>query len=74
MTAGRCNEFAAPFRSGLGPVFDEPWCGPTGDADTDIARMERAAGTICGWCGKPLEAWEDLREWCCTLCSFEVRT
>ena len=54
----------------LGPVFDEPWTGATGDADTDIARMERAASKVCGWCGRRLQAWEDLREWACVICAW----
>lgn len=53
----------------LGPVWREPWTGPTGDADTDIARMERAATKMCGWCGRKLDAWENLDEWCCTICA-----
>jgi len=56
----------------LGPVWREPWIGATGDADTDIARMERAAGKVCGWCGEQYEAWMDLDEWVCARCVSTV--
>lgn len=56
--------------TGLGPVFDEPWTGPTGDPETDIGRMERAASKRCGNCGQRLRSYEDLNEWLCTICGW----
>lgn len=50
------------------------WHGPMMEIDPDpdivIARMEIASTKVCGWCGRKYDAWMDLDEWVCFLCSM----
>ena len=40
------------------------------DPEVVIARMEIASTKVCGNCGRTYDAWMDLDEWVCYLCSL----
>jgi hypothetical protein len=56
-----------PYGPLRGDVSDR-WIGLTG-----MERAELASTKVCGWCGRPFHASENLDDWVCRLCATRVR-